>query len=113
MKAYDRGYFERWYHDSDTRILLRDALERKVTLAVAAAEFVVGRPIRSVLDVGCGEGLWRAVLRRLRPELRYPGVDGSEDARRPPGRRRNIRPARVRQLGRPKLHGPFDLVPCS
>src|SRR5258705_10744739 len=100
MKAYDRGYFERWYHDSDTRILLRDALERKVTLAVAAAEFVVGRPIRSVLDVGCGEGLWRAGLRRLRPDLRYPGGDGSEDAVRRPGRPRNNRPARFGDVGR-------------
>lgn len=113
-KVYDRAYFERWYHDRDTRILLRDALERKVALAVGAAEFVLGRRIRSVLDVGCGEALWRGVLRRLRPRVRYTGVDGSEFAVRRHGRRRNIRLARFGDLGRLRgLDGPFDLVVCS
>ena len=113
MKLYDRDYFRRWYHDPGTRILIRSALERKVALAVASAEFVLGRRIRSALDVGCGEGLWRAVLRRLRPGLRYVGVDGSEYAVRRHGKRRNLRLARFGQLGRLKLGRPFDLVVCS
>jgi SAM-dependent methyltransferase len=113
MKLYDRAYFERWYHDRDTRILMRDTLDRKVALAVASAEFVIGRRIRSALDVGCGEGAWRAVLRRLRPRLRYTGVDGSQYVVRRHGRRRNIRLARFGDLGRLKLAGPFDLVICS
>jgi SAM-dependent methyltransferase len=113
VKVYDRAYFERWYHDRDTRILMKGSLERKVALAVAAAEFVLGRPIYSVLDVGCGEGLWRAVLRRLRPRVRYTGVDGSEFVVRRHGRRRNIRLARFGALGRLELDGPFDLVVCS
>src|SRR5437879_2051712 len=113
MKRYDRAYFERWYHDRDTRILLRGSLERKVALAVAATEFVLGRAIRSVLDVGCGEGSWRAALRRLRPRLRYTGVDGSEYAVRRHGLRRNIRLARFGALGRLGLDGPFDLVVCA
>ncbi len=112
-KLYDRDYFEHWYHDRDTRILMRGSLERKVTLAVAAAEFVMGRKIRSVLDVGCGEGLWRPVLRKLRPGVRYTGVDGSEYAVRKHGRRRNIKLARFGDLGKLKLDGPFDLVVCS
>jgi SAM-dependent methyltransferase len=113
MKVYDRAYFERWYHDRDTRILARASLERKVALAVAAAEFVLGRKLRSALDVGCGEGVWRAALRRLRPRLSYTGVDSSEYAVRRHGRRRNIRLARFGALGRLRLGGPFDLVVCS
>ena len=113
MKLYDRDYFEHWYHDRDTRILMRGALERKVALAVAATEFVMGRKLRSVLDVGCGEGAWRAVLRRMRPGVRYTGVDGSEYAVRRHGVRRNLKLARFGQLGRLKLDGPFDLVVCS
>ena len=113
MKLYDRAYFEHWYHDRDTRILMRGSLERKVALAVAAAEFVMGRKIRSVLDVGCGEGLWRPVLRKLRPGVRYTGVDGSEYAVRKHGRRRNIRLASFGEFGKLKLDGPFDLVVCS
>lgn len=113
MKLYDRAYFQRWYHARDTRILLRGALERKVALAVAAAESVLGRRLRSVLDVGCGEAPWRAVLKRLRPTLRYVGVDGSEYAVRRHGRRRNIRLARFGDLKKVRLDGPFDLVVCS
>ena len=113
MKLYDRAYFEHWYHDRDTRILMRGSLERKVALAVAAAEFVMGRRIRSVLDVGCGEGLWRPVLRKLRPGVRYTGVDGSEYAVRKHGRRRNIKLASFGDIGKLKLDGPFDLVVCS
>ena len=113
MKRYDRAYYERWYHDRDTRILLRGSLERKVMLAVAATEFVLGRTIRSVLDVGCGEGSWRKQLRRLRPRLGYTGVDGSEYVVRRHGRRRNIHLARFGALGKLDLDGPFDLVVCA
>jgi predicted TPR repeat methyltransferase len=92
---------------------MRGSLERKVALAVASAEFVLGRKLRSVLDVGCGEGLWRPVLRKLRPGVRYTGVDGSEYAVRKHGKRRNIRLARFGAIGKLKLDGPFDLVVCS
>jgi len=113
-KTYDRAYFDRWYHDADTRILMRDALERKVALAVASVEFVIGRRVASVLDVGCGEGLWRAPLRKLRPRVRYTGIDGSEYAVKRHGRARNLKLARFGAM--PKLRGldgPFDLVVCS
>jgi len=113
MKRYDRAYFEHWYHDPGTRILLRGALERKAALALAATEFVLGRRVRSVLDVGCGEGSWRAALRHLRPRLRYLGVDGSAYAVRRHGRRRNLRRGRFGALGRMRLGGPFDLVVCA
>jgi len=113
VKVYDRDYYRRWYHDPSTRILVSTALARKVALAVAAAEFVLSRRIRSVLDVGCGEGAWRGVLRRMRPGIRYTGVDGSEYAVRRHGARRDIRLARFGELGRLRLDGPFDLVVCS
>ncbi len=113
MKVYDRRYYEHWYHDPGTRILLGAALQRKVALALAAAELVLGRRVQSVLDVGCGEALWRAPLKRLRPALGYVGVDGSEYVVRRHGRRRNIRLARFGALGRLGLTARFDLVVCS
>lgn len=113
MKHYDRAYFDRWYRHPDSRVLLASALERKVALAVSAAEFVLSRRIRSVLDVGCGEGAWRAELRRLRPRIRYVGVDSSSYAVTRFGRRRGIVKGRVGDLGSIGLDGPFDLVVCS
>src|SRR5690606_16790711 len=72
-KTYDRAYFDRWYRRSEVGGAAR--LARKVALAVATAEYHLERPIRSVLDIGCGEGAWRAPLLRLRPKAGYLGFD--------------------------------------
>ena len=73
-KVYDRAYFDRWYRARKSRIESPAALRRRVALAVAMAERFLGRPIRSALDVGCGEARWRAELLLLRPKLFYQGV---------------------------------------
>lgn len=69
--------------------------------------------MRSVLDVGCGEGRWRAPLRRARPGLAYQGVDRSEYVVRRFGRRRNILLGTLGTVGRLGLGRSFDLVACS
>jgi SAM-dependent methyltransferase len=112
VKVYDRSYFDRWYR-SARAVVRPEVMLRKVRLAVAAAEYVIGRPLRSVLDVGCGEGPWRAPLRRLRPGLRYVGVDSSEYVVRRYGRRRGIRPGTLAALDRLGFRRPFDLVVCA
>lgn len=112
VKVYDRGYFDRWYRGPGA-VVRPEVVRRKVRLALAAAEYVLGRPVRSVLDVGCGEGAWRALLRRARPGLRYVGVDSSDYVVRRYGRRRGIRRGRFGQLDRLGLHRPFDLVVCA
>ena len=68
-KQYDERYFQRWYRGA--RATPRADLARKVAMAVAIVEFYWQRPIRSVLDVGCGEGAWREPLLKLRPRLHY------------------------------------------
>lgn len=111
-KRYDRAYFDRWYRGRG-RIHRRAAVERKVRLALAAAEHLLQRPVRSVLDVGCGEAPWQPILHRLRPGIRYAGVDSSDYAVRRFGRRRNIRLGAFGALEEIGLEGPFDLVVCS
>lgn len=113
MKAYTREYYDRWYHDPDTRIASAEGTARKVRLAVAAAEFMLARRIESVLDVGCGEAGWRAPLRQLRPGIRYVGVESSEYAVRRFGKRRNIVQGTFADLRSLRLNGPFDLVVCA
>lgn len=111
-KQYDESYFDRWYRDPRSRMWTTSAVARKVRLAVGFAEYLLERPVRSVLDVGCGEGTWRAILRDMRPGLHYQGVDSSPYVVRRFGRRRNIILGDLASLGRLKLAPRYDLVVC-
>jgi SAM-dependent methyltransferase len=112
-KTYDRRYFDRWYRHPALRVSGRQLLERKVRLALAVTEYYLGRPVRSVLDVGCGEGAWRAPLLRQRPGLQYRGVDPSDYAVLRYGRRRNLQQVRFGQLEHLRFGAPVDLLVCS
>lgn len=112
-KVYDEAYFEHWYRRSAVGVGADDFVARKVRLAVAATEYLLGRPIARVLDVGCGEAPWRAQLRRLRPGVAYDGMDSSVYAVKRFGRTRNIRLGAVGDLGTMGFKGPYDLVVCS
>jgi SAM-dependent methyltransferase len=69
--------------------------------------------VRSALDVGCGEGLWSAALRRERPHLAYLGIDPSAYVVRRYGARRNIRQGDIGALASLDVGGPFDLILCN
>jgi SAM-dependent methyltransferase len=112
-KRYDRAYFDRWYRKGDDGAVRGAALARKAALAVAMAEHYLERPLRSVLDVGCGEGAWRAPLLKLRPKLDYLGVDSSEYAIARFGAKRNLRHVRFEQLDQLRFGPPVDLLVCS
>lgn len=112
MKTYDKSYFDRWYRNARTRVVERVDVERKALFAVGAAEYLLGRRVESVLDVGCGEGAWQPVLARFRPRAAYLGVDPSEYAIRRFGRRRNLRLGSFAALDEAGLEGPYDLVIC-
>lgn len=112
-KRYDREYFERFYRKPRTRVHSREAVERKVRLAVSAAEFMLGREIRSVLDVGAGEGAWQPILARMRRGVRYVGVEPSEYAVERYGAKRNLRLGRFDGLDEARVGRGFDLVVCA
>ncbi|MEO5828435.1 MAG: class I SAM-dependent methyltransferase, partial [Luteimonas sp.] len=110
-KQYDRDYFDRWYRDGGIGGARR--LARKVAVAVATAEYCLERPLRTVLDIGCGEGAWRAPLLQLRPGLRYLGFDSSEYAVVRYGSRRNLHFARFGDFAQLRPCPPVDLLVCS
>jgi SAM-dependent methyltransferase len=112
-KQYDREYFDRWYRNPDYTVVQADLFERRVHLAVSVAEYLLERRIRRVLDVGCGEGVWRGILKRIRPRARYIGVDPSRYVVGRYGRRRNIRHGGLENLDQLGLRGRFDLIVCS
>lgn len=113
MKHYDQSYFRRWYRSPKTRVITPADTRRKAQIALAAAEYMLERPVRSVLDVGAGEGAWLTVLKALRPGLRYTGVDPSEYVVRRFGRRRNIHRGTFGALDEVgSLSGSYDLIVC-
>ena len=82
-------------------------------MVVGVAEYFLRRKVRSVLDIGAGEGAWRAELRRLRPDIRYLGIDPSEYVVRKHGKRRNIRLGRFEDLPNLPLGRNHDLIVCA
>ena len=110
-KHYDKAYFDTWYRQRGIGDPKR--LARKVALAVATAEYHLERPVRTVLDIGCGEGAWRAPLLKLRPKLQYLGFDGSEYAIARFGRSRTLHRARFGDFALLRPCPPVDLLVCS
>lgn len=110
-KHYDRAYFDRWYRGPQAAGPA--ALARKAALALSTAAYHLGRPVRTVLDIGCGEGAWRAPLRRLCPGLDYLGFDSSEYAIRRFGPYRNLHRARFGDFARLRPCPPVDLLICA
>lgn len=111
QKVYDKAYFEHWYRGKHTQD--QNALARKVALAIAKAELHIERPIRTVLDIGCGEAPWRKHLLKLRPKLHYQGIDASEYVVQRYGKTRNIALATFGQMQQLRIGPPVDLLICS
>jgi SAM-dependent methyltransferase len=111
---YDAAYFEKWYRSPTHRVRTRAQVSRLVRFVVGAAEYVLDRPVRTVLDVGAGEGHWQPLLKSLRPGVRYVGVEPSEYAVRRYGASRHLIRGGIADLGALDLrrHAPsgFDLV---
>jgi SAM-dependent methyltransferase len=112
-KSYDEAYFTKWYRDPRTRVHSPDDVRRKIHMVLGITERYLGRKLRSVLDVGAGEGTWGTELRRLRPGLRYLGIDPSEYVVARHGRRRNIRLGRFEDLPEMRLGRHHDLIVCA
>src|SRR5574338_1597851 len=112
VRQYDQRYFDKWYRNPRYRVKSPRELARQVAFVVGAAEHILGHALRTVLDVGCGEANWLAPLKRLRPRVRYHGVDSSEYVVSRFGASRNIRLGTIDTLDRLRLRKEYDLVLC-
>lgn len=112
-RRFDRAYYDRWYRHPRHRIATPAEIRRRAALALGVAEWVLGRAVRRVLDVGCGEALWRGPLLALRPGLSYHGVDPSPYVVRRFGRRRGIRLGSFGGLAALPLAREYDLIVCA
>lgn len=71
---FDKRYYDRFYGRKRPRRKDRIAA-RKLGDFVCAYLRYVGQPVRSVLDLGCGLGLWGEAVAAHFPKARYHGVE--------------------------------------
>lgn len=112
-RRYDKAYFDKWYRSRAHRVSTRASAQRKAALALSVAEYYLERPARSVLDIGCGEGQWQPILAKLRPGIRYLGIDPSEYVVKKYGGKRNIILGSFSDLPDLDLSASYDLIVCS
>lgn len=74
---FDRSYYQRYYGDARTRVTSQDDTSRLARFVVGYLGYLGIEP-RTVLDVGCGVGLWKNALAPLLPRARYLGLEVSE-----------------------------------
>jgi len=76
---FDRQFYETHYHDPRTQVSSPEEAAKLARFLLAYLDFLDGE-ISSVIDFGCGVGLFRDALRALDPAIEYEGVEISEYA---------------------------------
>ena len=111
-KQYDQAYFDRWYRDPRHKVTTSAGVRRKVRLVLGIAEVLLERPVKRILDVGCGEAPWRSHFLDERPKAEYVGIDSSDYVVERFGRTRGIRHGTFGTVGQVGLTERFDVIVC-
>lgn len=74
---FDEAYYQRFYFDKKTSVVDPEHIERLGTFVCSYLKYL-RVPVVRVLDVGCGIGLWKAVVEQQFPGCSYHGVELSE-----------------------------------
>jgi predicted TPR repeat methyltransferase len=75
--VFDAAYYERFYFDKKTSVVDHEHLDRLGAFVCSYLQYL-RVPVRRVLDVGCGIGLWRELIAKHYPHASYHGVEYSE-----------------------------------
>jgi SAM-dependent methyltransferase len=70
---FDARYYSKWYGDTDDRA---DIAARALRFVLSYIDYM-DADIRSMLDLGCGLGLWKQALDKQAQGIRYTGVEYS------------------------------------
>jgi SAM-dependent methyltransferase len=74
---FDKAFFKRFYDDATTSVISEnDVFKRACFVLSYLAHLQV--PVETVLDAGCGTGLWLRALRKIDRSIGYLGIDPSE-----------------------------------
>ena len=74
--AFDEAYYQRYYFDPKTSVADPQHIARLGAFVCSYLQYL-RVPVRRVLDVGCGIGLWKGIVERHFPGASYQGVEFS------------------------------------
>lgn len=74
---FDEAYYQRFYFDKKTSVVDPAHTQRLIAFVSSYLQYL-RVPVKRVLDVGCGIGLWREGLVRHFPQAKFHGVEISE-----------------------------------
>ena len=102
---FDAAYYRKFYGSPRTRVADPETCASLADFVFAYLKYL-RVPVESVLDLGCGIGLWRTEVLRHHPTARYVGVEKSEYACRKYGWERGC-------VTTYRSEESFDLVICQ
>ena len=73
---FDEAHYQRFYFDKKTSVVDPEHMERLGMFVCSYLKYL-RVPVRRVLDVGCGIGLWKGIVERHFPGASYQGVGSS------------------------------------
>lgn len=74
---FDEAYYQRYYFDKKTSVVDAEHVQRLGAFVCSYLQYL-RVPVRRVLDMGCGIGLWRQAVTQHFPDASYHGVELSE-----------------------------------
>jgi len=75
-RSFDRSYFDHFYANRATAVTSAAEVFRRARFVHAYLTHLQ-IDVRSVLDAGCGTGLWKRALKRIDRRIAYTGIDPS------------------------------------
>jgi SAM-dependent methyltransferase len=76
-KDFDREFFRRFYEQESTAVIDESDVFRRACFVLAYLAHLRVH-VHSVLDAGCGTGLWKRALAGIDESIEYTGIDPSE-----------------------------------
>lgn len=74
---FDEAYYQRYYFDKKTSVVDPEHVDRLGAFVCSYLKYL-RVPVKRVLDVGCGIGLWQRVVAKHFPDASYHGVEVSD-----------------------------------
>jgi hypothetical protein len=77
QERFDQAYYQRFYQSKQTRVIDQGDVNRLGGFVCSYLRYLQ-LPVSRVLDLGCGIGLWKSVVKRELGDASYQGVEYSE-----------------------------------